>query len=233
MRFTLSPLLLTLPALSFAQLLLFPQGAHPNPEEKTIQRPLPLGQLPLMPPTPNKDDDMTIQPSVPLNDILGTLRSLTTFSSLTRMQTTTTTLLSDLTTNTTVLAPLNSAIEGLPRKPWESPRDYDERGASAYEGDDGQDRANANLRRFVEAHLVTTNPWEKGQKVKTVGGREIWWEEKDGKKVVMPDKVEVDRVANQVANGEVVSHSNSRYHGKAILTPSTVDSERCFELCLI
>ncbi|KAH8173815.1 hypothetical protein LIA77_05234 [Sarocladium implicatum] len=202
MRLTLSPLLLALPILTSAQLIVLPQAAHPKSEEQPI-RPLPFGQLPLMPPAPNNDDDMTIQPSVPLNDILGTLRSLTTFSSLTRMQTTTTTLLSDLSTNTTVLAPLNSAIEGLPRKPWESPRDYGERGASAYEGDDGQDRANANLRRFVEAHLVTTNPWVKGEKVKTVGGREIWWEEKDGKKIVMPDEVEVDRVANQVANGEV------------------------------
>jgi hypothetical protein len=209
MRFSLSPLLLlALPALTDAQLLFpfssRPSGkASPSASDKHIHQPLSFGQLPIMPPSTDKDGDMTIQPSVPLNDILGTLRSLTTFSSLTRMQTTTTSLLSDLSTNTTVLAPLNSAIESLPRKPWESPRDYDAHGASAYEGDDGQDRANANLRRFVEAHLVTKNPWEKGEKVKTIGGRDVWWEEKDGKKVVMPDGVEVDRVANQVANGEV------------------------------
>ncbi|KAK0391681.1 hypothetical protein NLU13_1180 [Sarocladium strictum] len=210
MRLTISPLLLlALTAIADAQLL-FPFGARPSTKDtppasdkNSIHRPLPFGQLPIMPPTTEKDGDMTIQPSVPLNDILGTLRSLTTFSSLTRMQTTTTTLLSDLSTNTTVLAPLNSAIESLPRKPWESPRDYDEHGVSAYEGDDGQDRANANLRRFVEAHLVTKNPWDKGEKVKTIGGRDVWWEEKDGKKVVMPDEIEVDRVANQVANGEV------------------------------
>ncbi|KAL2211334.1 hypothetical protein CC79DRAFT_1328719 [Sarocladium strictum] len=214
MRLTLSPIvLLALSAVTDAQLF-FPFGTKPGvkdspsaSDKETIRKPLPFGQLPLMPPTTGNDDDMTIQPSVPLTDILGTLRSLTTFSSLARMQTTTTTLLSDLGTNTTVLAPLNSAIESLPRKPWESPRDYDEHGVSAYEGDDGQDRANANLRRFVEAHLVTKNPWEKGEKVKTIGGRDVWWEEKNGKKIVMPDEIEVDRVANQVANGEVVSHS--------------------------
>src|SRR5687767_12736126 len=135
MRFSLSPLLLlALPALTDAQLLFpfssRPSGkASPSASDKHIHQPLPFGQLPIMPPSTDKDGDMTIQPSVPLNDILGTLRSLTTFSSLTRMQTTTTSLLSDLSTNTTVLAPLNSAIESLPRKPWESPRDYDAHGA--------------------------------------------------------------------------------------------------------
>lgn len=89
--------------------------------------------------------------------------------------------------NTTVLAPLNSAVEKLPRKPWEDPRDYDTLGSNAYEGDDGQERAQRNLRRFVEAHLVPVSPWKEGEKVKTIAGdREVWWEEKDGTKLVSP-----------------------------------------------
>lgn len=85
-------------------------------------------------------------------------------------------------------------------------------GANAYEGDDGRERAQKNLRRFVEAHLVTTSPWVEGKedgKARTVEGegkaRELWWVQKDGKKIIMPDGVEVDQVASQVANGEVVS----------------------------
>lgn len=157
------------------------------------------------PPQGSSPDDVKIQPSVPLNDILTTHRSLTSFSSLTRLQTSTTSLLSDLGTNTTVLAPLNSAIDALPRKPWESPRDYDTFGAQAYEGDEGQDRANQNLRRFVEAHLVTASPWAEGEKVRTIGGRDVWWVEREGgKRVIMPDEIEVDTVASRVANGEVV-----------------------------
>lgn len=161
----------------------------------------------------NDGDNPSQQPSVPLGDILGTHRSLTTFSSLTRLSSPIETLLADLQTNTTVLAPLNSAIEALPRKPWEDPSEYSEVGENAYEGDDGRERAERNLRRFVEAHLVTTNPWVEGKAdgtARTIEGegkaRELWWEMKDGKKVIMPDGVEVDRVASQVANGEVVSH---------------------------
>jgi hypothetical protein len=160
----------------------------------------------------NGDDNPSKQPSVPLADILGTYRSLTTFSSLARSSSPIESLLADLNTNTTILAPLNSAIDSLPHKPWEDPADYDGLGTNAYEGDDGRDRAQKNLQRFVEAHLVTTSPWvegEEGGKTKTVEGegkaRELWWVKKDGKKIIMPDGVEVDQVASQVANGEVVS----------------------------
>lgn len=151
------------------------------------------------------------QPSVPLADILGTHRSLTTFSSLTRLHASTSDLLANLSVNTTVLAPLNSAIEDLPRKPWEEP------GAevNAYEGEDGRKRAQENLKKFVEAHLVKGSPWDGRMKTVSGGeegkGREVWWEERDGKRVVMPDEVEVESVASRVANGEVVSLRVFRY----------------------
>lgn len=74
-----------------------------------------------------------------------------------------------------------------------------------YDGTGGQDRANRNLLRFVEAHFVTKSPWGEGDKVKTLAGREVWWEEKDGERVIMPDGVVVDRVASRVENGELVS----------------------------
>ncbi|KAF9763972.1 hypothetical protein IL306_002929 [Fusarium sp. DS 682] len=145
----------------------------------------------------------SVQPSVALADILGSNRGLTSFSSFARMQPSTDTRLSDLSTNTTVLAPLNSAVDALPRKPWEQPADYNNFGADVYEGDGGQDRARENMRRFVEAHLVPVSPWEKGEKRKTLGGKEVWWEVREGRRVVMPDEVEVERVASQVGNGEL------------------------------
>lgn len=93
--------------------------------------------------------------------------------------------LDDSSHNTTVLAPLNSAIEKLPRKPWEDPRDYNALGPNAYEGGDGQERAQRNLRRFVEAHMVPVSPWREGEKAKPIGDdQEIWWEEKDGTRMV-------------------------------------------------
>lgn len=86
--------------------------------------------------------------------------------------------------NTTVLAPLNSAIAGLDRKPWEDPKEYAAFGAQVYEGKDGEDRAQSNLRRFVESHVVPVSPWKEGEKVQTVAGQEVWWETKDGRKMV-------------------------------------------------
>ncbi|KAF5658998.1 fas1 domain-containing protein [Fusarium heterosporum] len=156
------------------------------------------GHLPIM-----SSDRPSVQPSVALADILGSNRGLTSFSSFARMQPSTDDRLSDLSTNTTVLAPLNSAVDALPRKPWEQPADYDAFGANAYDGDGGQDRARENMRRFVVAHLVPSSPWDKDEKIKTLGGKEIWWVEKEGRRVVMPDEVEVERVASQVGNGEL------------------------------
>lgn len=104
-----------------------------------------------------------------------------------------------------MLAPLNSAVEGLPRKPWEDPREYGALGPNAYEGGDGHERAQKNIQRFVEAHLIPVGIWSKGQKVKTLlGDREVWWEEKeDGTRVVQPGDIEVVEVSSSVANGEV------------------------------
>jgi hypothetical protein len=76
----------------------------------------------------------------------------------------------------TVLAPRNSAIQALPRKPWENPDDYRKFGeVNAYEGQDGQDRAKQNLQRFVEAHLVPASPWKAGEEVETLSGEKLKW----------------------------------------------------------
>ncbi|QPG95182.1 hypothetical protein C2857_007787 [Epichloe festucae Fl1] len=153
------------------------------------------------------------QSSISLADAIGPQRSVSSFSSLTRLRSPTATLLSSLAaseTAVTVLAPLNRAIDDLPRKPWESPsasdHDHDHDHDHDYDGPSGRDRAGRNLARFVEAHLVVApSPWEQGTRATTLAGRQIWWEERarDGKRVVLPDEVEVDRVAARVANGEL------------------------------
>ena len=83
-----------------------------------------------------------------------------------------------------VLAPLNSAIQNLPRKPWEDPKDYDTLGSQAYDGSGGEDRAYKNLKRFVEEHVIPTDTWEEGKKVETVAGGTLWWNSKDGRRLV-------------------------------------------------
>ncbi|OAQ62780.1 FAS1 domain-containing protein [Pochonia chlamydosporia 170] len=176
---------------------LHPSQPQPHIKFKTTNSP------PSPKDAPPSTYDPKLQPQVSLSDTIGPLRSISSFSSFTRLCSSTSSLLSDLSTNTTVLAPLNSAIDKLPRKPWESPADYAHIGPQAYDGTGGHDRANRNLFKFVEAHLVGVSPWPEGQKATTLAGREVWWESRNGERVVMPDEVVVERVASRVSNGEV------------------------------
>jgi hypothetical protein len=139
---------------------------------------------PAMPQTPSNNPanpPPSSSNNIYLSDVLGTSRSINIFAGFTRDFAPISERFEDEKLNTTILAPLNSAIMGLPRKPWEDPADG---GKGVYDEAGGEDKAQRNLRRFVEAHVVGVSPWEKGQKTKTLEGGEIWWEEKGGKKVV-------------------------------------------------
>ncbi|KAI1855556.1 hypothetical protein JX265_005959 [Neoarthrinium moseri] len=185
----------TLAATVSSQLLVLPFGRHPASDER------PLKMDPVGPGGPSAP---SAQGGVILSDVMGKERSVNIFAGFTRDVVSISHRLDDSSQNSTILAPLNSAIEKLPRKPWEDARDYETLGTNAYEGGDGQERAQRNIRRFVEAHVVPSSPWQEREKVKTLlGDREVWWESKDGKKLIQPDNIEVDSVASQVGNGEV------------------------------
>ena len=156
-----------------------------------------------------------------ISDVIGNQRVIDIFAGFTRDISTISERLEDSTKNTTVLAPLNSELQKLPRKPWEDSKDYETMGESAYTGSAGEDRAHRNLRRFTEAHVVPVSPWKEGEKMKSVGGGELWWETRDGKKTVskrrlwpnldviadiikvQPGNIEVSSISNQVSNGEI------------------------------
>ncbi|KAK2073941.1 hypothetical protein P8C59_008180 [Phyllachora maydis] len=142
--------------------------------------------------------------AVRLSDVMGRDRSINMFAGFARDVVSVCDRLDDLARNTTVLAPLNSAIEKLPLKPWEDASEYGALGTEAYEGDDGKERAQRNLTRFVEAHLVPSSPWPEGRRVKPLGDdKEVWWEMKDGKRVLQPGDLEVASVGSTVANGQI------------------------------
>ena len=129
--------------------------------------------------TPAADGDTII-----LSDVLGRDRAINIFAGFTRDFAPVTQRFEDRSLNTTILAPLNSAIVSLPRKPWEDPEDYEALGQQAYKGDNGEERAKRNVRRFVEAHVVPVSPWKEGEKVKTLAGSEVWWQSRDGVRTV-------------------------------------------------
>lgn len=153
----------------------------------------PLNNPNLRPAMPPSDSPSTSSPAdsdtVTLSDVLGRDRSINIFAGFTRDFATISQRFEDSSLNTTILAPVNSAIMALPRKPWEDPEDYDKRGAEAYEGEKGEERAQRNMRRFVEAHVVPVSPWKEGDKVKTLAGGEIWWESRDGVKIVSDERL--------------------------------------------
>ena len=160
------------------------------------------GQSPLMDSSSSAHKPSTYS-SLLLSDVIARNQRIGIFSSLTRDIDSVSSRLESSTVNSTILAPENSEMAKLPRKPWEDPEDYQKLGAEAYSGDDGQNRAQENLKRFVEAHTVPISPWKAGEKVKTLAGSEVWWESKEGKQYVQPGNVEIAEVADRVANGEI------------------------------
>ncbi|KAM0288028.1 hypothetical protein ACHAQH_000096 [Verticillium albo-atrum] len=194
--------LLASTSLTASQLIRTPYRDAQRTPRLRDQKPL---NMPAVPPSDPSDHwPPPGQGTVILSDVLNRDKSINIFAGFTRDVETASNRLDDFGKNTTILAPLNSAVEALPRKPWEDPEDYEKLGTDAYEGDDGQERASRNLRRFVEAHMVPESPWEDNQKIQTIGGdRQIWWESKDGARFIQPGNIEVVSVASTVANGEV------------------------------
>lgn len=205
---TILPLVLAVAATTYA--IPFPFRSQPSHlsikhQDFDTQSPIMAPSLPhtspltsARPPSTDEGDDTTI-----IADILPSVSAISIFASLTRSCLTTSALLSSTSQNITVLAPSNVILASLPRKPWEEPEDYAQLGANAYVGVEGEGRAQKNLDRFVEAHVVKGDLGVKESRLKTVQGGEVWVEQQNGKIVVMPDQVEVVRVAEVVGNGEV------------------------------
>ncbi len=156
---------------------------HNHPAERITNHQNPIMNIAL--PPFNKDNPPSDSSGdVIISDVIGNDRKINIFAGFTRDIEAISKRLEDGTQNTTVLAPLNSEVAKLPRKPWEDPKDYNELGAAAYDGKNGEDRAHRNLRRFVEAHVVPASPWKEGEKVDTIAGNKVWFESRDGKKFV-------------------------------------------------
>ncbi|KAI9741095.1 MAG: hypothetical protein M1834_002808 [Cirrosporium novae-zelandiae] len=157
---------------------------------------------------PSSESDPFSRPTgdVTISDVIARERRMNIFAGFTRDIDTVSKRLNDGSQNTTVLAPLNSEMKKLERKPWEFPKDYESNfpGKNVYDiKKDGEDMAHRNLRLFVEAHIVPESPWSEGEKIKTLEGNTLWWEMKGDVKVIQPHNIEVESIASKVVNGEV------------------------------
>jgi len=166
--------------------LILAASAESRPLSEILQS-FHIPQAPLHLPNPFANmppADETVSTGVIISDVIGKTQTIAIFSGLTRDIDSVSGRLDTASQNATVLAPDNSVMRDLKRKPWEDAEDYNTFGADAYKGQSGEDRAHQNLRRFVEKHIVPESPWEENKKVKTLDGNEVWWEKKDGKKMV-------------------------------------------------
>lgn len=136
-----------------------------------------------------------------ISDILPKTKGINIFASMTRDVASIATRLESLEQKATLMTPLNSVMQNLPRKPWQD-RPGDE---SQIRAADNQDKAAQNLQKFVEDHVVPVSPWREGKEhaIKTIGGQELYWEEKDGQKVIFPGGLIVENVFSGVGNGEI------------------------------
>jgi hypothetical protein len=184
-----------------------PQSFSPTnpPVTHNAQAPI-MNPGPVQPPSANNPSPDASKPDggsdLTISDILPLSRSINIFAQLTRdIASVTARLSTSVASNTTLLAPLNGAMQDLPRKPWED-RPGQTGGVSAAHN---EEKAADNLRRFVEAHVVPVSPWEKGEKVETLGGDELSWEDRDGKRIVTGKgfEVEVSEIVGTVGNGEI------------------------------
>ncbi|KAG8527161.1 uncharacterized protein KY384_008591 [Bacidia gigantensis] len=179
-----------IPAKSF-----LPSFLSRSPELRQQQQ-QPIMNIPIPIPggSDSNDKDLFSGPGdLIISDVIGKESSINIFAGFTRDVNSISKRFDDSDKTTTVLAPLNSELKKLPRKPWEDPEDYNSLGAEAYKGSEGEDRATRNLRRFVEAHIIPASPWEEGKKVESLRGETVWWEKKDGKKLLYSDYFVIKR----------------------------------------
>ncbi|POS83258.1 hypothetical protein EPUL_004355, partial [Erysiphe pulchra] len=128
---------------------------------------------------------------VMLSDTLGITRVVSGFAGMTRNFPHITSKLGNGRTQKTILAPSNEAIAAMPRKAWENPDEYSTLGSEVYEGEEGKERADQNLQKFVESHIIPLSPWADNVKVKTLAGTEYWWHMKDGHRIIQPGDIKV------------------------------------------
>lgn len=100
-------------------LLILPNLFRQSPANFDSHRQDPIMNIPniLVPPSKDDDDSSGGSDSLSISDVIGKERVINIFAGFTRDIDSISKRLNDNSQNTTVLAPLNSALQKLPRKP--------------------------------------------------------------------------------------------------------------------
>ncbi|KAK9464393.1 hypothetical protein V1512DRAFT_244266 [Lipomyces arxii] len=125
-----------------------------------------------------------------MTDALGVDREISIFAGLVRQVEDLMYRLQDPSLDTLVLAPTNTVMQSLKRKPWED-EVFVERSSPM----DEERRAMENISRFVLSHVVLGYGFDKPGEKKTcgAGASELWYENnRDGRSFVYADKANGD-----------------------------------------
>ncbi|KAK9472947.1 uncharacterized protein V1510DRAFT_415620 [Dipodascopsis tothii] len=138
-----------------------------------------------------------------MTDALGVDREISIFAGLVRQIEDLMLRLQDPEAETVVLAPSNTAMQALSRKPWE-----DEEGAVRQSPTDEERHAMENIRKFVMSHVISSGRLEHpGEHLGCDQGFEIWYEEESDKRYVYSSKSEDVKAEllnyKSTGNGEV------------------------------
>jgi hypothetical protein len=105
-----------------------------------------------------------------------------------------------------LLVPRNSALQTLPRKPWEDKSD--EGPLSTTDSHDSlwskeaEDKARKNVEEFVAGHVVTKYPIQEGEDLPTLVGSTLSYKVKGGDKYIHPGNIKV-LGEREAANGAI------------------------------
>lgn len=117
-----------------------------------------------------------------LGDIFGSLRQCTIIGDYVRSAQTVSDRMVDSQRQTLILAPINSAIVSLPRKPWQDgPENAQDPRVDVMRNDD---RASKNIEAFVDRHVIPMFPVEAGTTARNLAGQTLLFEIKDGDKYI-------------------------------------------------
>ena len=110
--------------------------------------------------------------------------------------------------NSTLLAPRNSALQSLHRRPWED-EDEDEGSQVIRHGSKGdlssqeiEDKARQNVEQFVAGHVITNSPIQPDIELETLRGTKISYTIKSGEKFIQPGNIKV-LGEREAANGAI------------------------------
>lgn len=165
------------------------------------------GMMPGRTPGSSLDDDLPPAGAPTLGDVIGIDKRASIMSDYALAVDDVARRLSDPDRRTLILAPLNSAIVALPRKPWLGDANAD---TNTEEVDTQRDEASAdrNIARFVQDHVVDGFPIGAGSSVTTLSGQtlKVVQDDENEKKVLIQDGAGVSHrvLATQTASNGAI-----------------------------